>query len=682
MVLSLAVKSEDFVKLKFPNFPALSPDGKKLAFAVKSIDETKNRYKSGIFLKTEGQEPVIRFTAGTSVDSSPQFSPDGKYLAFLSSRAENGMQLYCMPVEGGEAKSVTNFPKGVVGFTWSNDSLTFLVSARVNEEELNTILDPADKAPSFVLKPAEYQAYKAKEEELKALKTDPRVITEGYNREGTSYLEGRFLQPFLVKLPSFDILSKSKSSSNVKHIGKFGHHYSLGTFGPGDNSVYISRTKEDPSISLIQEILKISCENPSDAELIGEAFGWIENFQLSPGGDYVSFEAIREEKIVYDDDQIFLVDLKNPSTPKITCLTSDYHRSVIQSRWFRNDSLLFLSPSNGKINIHEIKIEDRNTTSIVGGDRNILSFAVSKNKARIAYSVSHASFLNDIFWCKSDGSDEERITRSNEEFLNNRTTAQYEEFQYEREGTTFQGWLLYPRDYNRNDKLPVVLEIHGGPNAMWTPHEITLWHEWNTLVSNGYAVVFCNPRGSNGYGIDFRAAVYKDWGETPGNDILKGLDTALERYPFLDSNRVAVTGGSYGGYMTAWLVTHTDRFKAAVSQRGVYEFVAFGTTTDIPIWFEKQYEGEVIERFAEIWNDSPAAHIKNLNTPLLIIHSDNDFRVPVVNAEQLFWLGRRYKKNIEFIRYPRDGHELSRSGEPRHVIDRINRILDWIKKYT
>lgn len=216
---------------------------------------------------------------------------------------------------------------------------------------------------------------------------------------------------------------------------------------------------------------------------------------------------------------------------------------------------------------------------------------------------------------------------------------------------------------------------------MWSPHTLTLWHEWNTLVSHGYAVVFCNPRGSDGYGIEFRAAVFKNWGEAPGKDILKALDVALTKYPFLDPNRLAITGGSYGGYMTAWLVTHTDKFKAAVSQRGVYEFLSFSTTTDIPIWFEKQYEGEIIERLAEVWNDSPAAHIKNLNTPLLIMHSDNDFRVPIVNAEQLFWLGKRYKKNVELVRYPRDGHELSRSGEPRHIIDRINRVLSWIKKY-
>ncbi|MHA1169302.1 MAG: alpha/beta hydrolase family protein, partial [Candidatus Hodarchaeales archaeon] len=236
--------------------------------------------------------------------------------------------------------------------------------------------------------------------------------------------------------------------------------------------------------------------------------------------------------------------------------------------------------------------------------------------------------------------------------------------------------------YDRKKELPVVLEVHGGPSSIWSPHERTMWHEWNTLVAKGYAVVFCNPRGSGGYGPAFRGAVYKNWGELPAEDIIMALDTALEKYPFLDKDHVTVTGGSYGGYMTAWLVTHYNRFKAAVSQRGVYEFAAFGLTTDIPVWFEMQYGGEVMEFLSEIMEDAPLSHVKNLETPLLIIHSDNDFRVPVVTAEMLFWQGKRHGKTIELVRYPREGHELSRSGEPRHVIDRINKIITWFEKYT
>ncbi|MFX0183225.1 MAG: S9 family peptidase [Candidatus Hodarchaeota archaeon] len=678
----MAIKSEDFVQLNFPNSPSLSPDGKKLIFSIKNVNQKENQYKAALYLKTEEEDEFKQFTAGTHVDTAPQFSPNGEYLGFLSSRSEKRIQVFIMPTTGGEALQVTNFSQGVLGFTWSHNSGSILVLARVSKEELEELIQSdRKKPPSFVLEPIKYKSYKSKKEQKKLLKTDPRIITEGYCREGTSYLDNRFAQPFLLPIPKFDLSYDPVEMKNLVHLGEFGFHFTLGTFSLDDSEVFLSKFKQDPTISLKHDILKITITAPSIKTVLGEAYGWVNNFQISPDGKYLSFEAIREETI-YDDTQIFLFDLEKGYYGEFDCITEEYKRSTVQSRWSSNKTLLFLSPSNGRTNIHRINVNDRKVEAVVTEDRNINFFAVSKNASRIAYEVSHSSFPSDIFWCTGDGSGEERVTDANHEFLEKNKPAQVEVFMYEREGVELQGWVFFPDNHNPNEKLPVVLEIHGGPAAMWCPHEKTLFHEWNTLVSEGYAVVFCNPRGSDGYGIEFRSAVFKNWGTIAANDILKGLDEALTKFPFLDENRIAVTGGSYGGYMTAWLVTHTDRFKAAVAQRGVYEFIAFGSTTDIPIWFEKQYGGEIVDLYAENWQDSPIAHIKNLNTPFLIIHSENDFRVPVVSAEQLFWLGKRYGKNVEFVRYPRDGHELSRSGEPRHIIDRINRIVEWIRKYN
>jgi dipeptidyl aminopeptidase/acylaminoacyl peptidase len=677
----MSIKSEDFVQLKVPNSPSLSPDGKKLAFAIKQVNQKKNQYKSSIYLKIAEETGYKQFTAGKYVDTAPQFSPSGEYLAFLSSRAEKGMQVFIMPVTGGEAIQVTNFPQGVMAFNWSHQNKLIHVIARVNEEELKLILNPDKEIPpSFVLEPDEYKAYVTKKEKLNQLQTDPRVITEGYCREGTSYLDGRFTQPFVIDISDFNSYSEKEIPMRAIHIGELGFHFGLGTFSLDDTRVYLSKYKEDPTISLFQEILEVSISDPVEI-ILGTTFRWVENLRVSPNGKYLSFHSIREE-MIYDNIQIFLFDLEKAEKKEFICLTENYEYSSIQSIWADNKTLAFLSPNNGKINIYKIDIDTREVVPLVQGDRNINSFSISRNYERIAFEVSHVSFPCDIFWCNGDGSQEERLTQANKEYLQTHLPAKAEEFLYEREGIKFQAWLLLPSDFDHNKKMPVVLEIHGGPAVMWTPHEKTMWHEWNTIVSKGYIVIFCNPRGSDGYGIDFRAAVYKNWGKTAANDILQALDTALTKFSFLDLDRVAVTGGSYGGYMTSWLVTQTNRFKAAISQRGVYEFVAFSTTTDIPIWFEKQYEGEIIDRFADIWKDSPVAHIRNLQTPLLIIHSESDYRVPIINAEQLFWLGKRYGKNVEFVRYPRDGHELSRSGEPRHIVDRINRMVNWIQKYN
>ncbi|HKZ40928.1 MAG TPA: prolyl oligopeptidase family serine peptidase, partial [Candidatus Hodarchaeales archaeon] len=210
--------------------------------------------------------------------------------------------------------------------------------------------------------------------------------------------------------------------------------------------------------------------------------------------------------------------------------------------------------------------------------------------------------------------------------------------------------------------------------------EKTMWFEFNLLVSQGFAVILSNPRGSDGYGRDFRRAVHKRWGEIAAADILAGLDHYLDEFPFLDATSIGITGGSYGGFMTAWMLGHNNRFKAAVSQRGVYELPSLALSSDIPAWVEASY-GSIWEEFALYWKDSPISSVQNFQAPLLIIHSDNDFRVPVTTSEQLFWACKRFNKVVELVKFPREGHELSRSGEPRHRIQRLQLIVNWMKKY-
>ncbi len=673
------VTSDDYVKLKFPNSP--TTDGERCIFSIRKVNEDKNQYQGALYLKLKDETGYRQFTSGTHYDTTPKFSPSGEFVAFLSSRSKKGMQVYVIPINGGEALQVTDMPKGVIEFSWSHDSKHILVIAHINREELENVLNlKKEKSHSYVLEPIEFTENKSKKEIQEKLSTDPRVISEAYCRELTSYLDSRFGQPFIFSVPKFKFDENEKEKSKIRYIGEFGHHYTLGTFSLDDQHVFLLRYFEDPTLTLKQDILKVKVSDSKSTKL-GEAFGRIQNVNLSPDGKYLSFEGTREEEGIFDDTQIFLVDTTYEKNVQIKCPTENYNRSSIQSQWFDRDNLFFLSPADGSINIYSLNINTFEVKQVVKGNRNINSFAISPNKNRIVYSVSHISFPSDIFWSDIEGKNEERITEANKNYLDNHKIAKSEMFTFEREAVKFQGWILTPVDHTPQEKLPVVLEIHGGPAVMWTPHELTLWHEWNVLVSQGYGVVFCNPRGSDGYGAKFRN-VQANWSYIPAADILKGLDTALEKFQYLDGNRIAVTGGSYGGYMTAWLVTQNDRFKAAISQRGVYEFLNFGMTTDIAIWFEYQYKGEILDQFSEFWKDQPIVHIKNMKTPLLIIHSENDYRVPIGTAEQLFWLGKRYGKVVELVRYPRDGHELSRSGEPRHIVDRINRIVNWINKFT
>lgn len=676
------ITSEDFVKLKFPTTPTISSMGEKLIFSIKEINQGNNKYRASLYLNEKGKNDYRKFSAGTHVDIMPKFSPDDKYVAFLSSRTEKGMQVFIQDLSGGEALQLTKLPGGVVNFKWSKDSKKIIVLTMINEEDYEKVIGKRkEETPSFILDPLKFESEKAIKEQKKKLKSDPRIIKNAYYREGTSYLEGKFSQIFIYSISTNDkaLIEDGVKPSNPVHIGKFGYHYSLGAIDLESKNVYASRYEGDPAISMKQLIIKISLEKPNEEKAIGEGFRWIDNFQISPDGKYISFEGIREDIGVYDDIQIFLISIYD-GTFSSKIITNEFNRDSMQSKWVSDKILYFNSPNEGKASIYEVNIESKEVKLVVGGDRNINMFDCANDGKTIVFEVSHSESPADIYLLQKENNKEVRITNANKKYLENHTPAAVETFSYERDGVNFQGWVLKPKDHD-GSKLPVILEIHGGPSAMWSPHEKTMWHEFNTLVSEGYAIVFCNPRGSGGYGINFRGAVFRNWGELPAEDILKCLDTALEKYDYLDKEKVAVTGGSYGGYMTAWMVTHYNRFKAGVSQRGVYEFAAFAMTTDVPIWFEKQFDADLIDDFSITMKDEPLRYIKNMETPLLIIHSESDYRVPIATAEQFFWAGKRYGKTIELVRYPRDGHELSRSGEPRHIIDRINKINQWISKY-
>jgi dipeptidyl aminopeptidase/acylaminoacyl peptidase len=216
---------------------------------------------------------------------------------------------------------------------------------------------------------------------------------------------------------------------------------------------------------------------------------------------------------------------------------------------------------------------------------------------------------------------------------------------------------------------------------MWSRHEPTMWHEWQMLAARGYVVLACNPRGSDGYGHDFRTALRTRWGEADLPDLIAGVETVLGR-GYVDPERLVVTGGSYGGFMTAWVIGHDNRFKAAVAQRGVYDLITFYSTSDIPRLTEWEFDAAPWEDPETLWKYSPLSYVENIHTPLLLIHSENDYRAPIPSAEGLFVALRRLKREVKMVRYPRDGHELSRSGEPKHRVDRLERIAGWFDQYT
>jgi dipeptidyl aminopeptidase/acylaminoacyl peptidase len=356
-------------------------------------------------------------------------------------------------------------------------------------------------------------------------------------------------------------------------------------------------------------------------------------------------------------------------------------RAVEVVRWSRDSRALFFSAGDhGDTGIYRVKPAGGSlrVTKVVGKRRIVTGFDVARD-GQIAFAASAPEYPSDLFLVEGDH--ERRVTHVNEEWLAEKFIAPVREIQYKApDGRPIQGWVMFPPKFSPRRQWPLAVEIHGGPQTMWGPGTPSMWHEWQVLASRGYVVFFCNPRGSDGYGTEFARANHAAWGESDANDILSGID-ALARRGYIDTDRIGVTGGSYGGFMTVWLVGHDQRFACAASQRGVYGIASFHGTTDIPEWAEHEFDDFPWREPERFWRHSPLAYVEDIRTPLLIMHSDNDFRAPVSDAEQLFTALRRLKRRVQFVRYPREGHELSRSGEPKHRIDHLTRIADWFDRY-
>jgi dipeptidyl aminopeptidase/acylaminoacyl peptidase len=273
------------------------------------------------------------------------------------------------------------------------------------------------------------------------------------------------------------------------------------------------------------------------------------------------------------------------------------------------------------------------------------------------------------------------LTTINQAFLDTVTVQPVHEMRYTLpDGHDIQGWYILPVGHQPGKPCPLIVNIHGGPHIMWGAATQSIWHENQSYAAAGYAVFYCNPRGAAGYGEAFQIALHARWGDLAFADIMAGVDLLINQ-GIADPDRLAVTGGSYGGYMTAWIVSHTHRFKAAVSQRGVYNLLSFFGTTDIPLFLKDEWGVLPWDDPMFLWQNSPMAHAHKIKTPLLITHSENDFRVHISEAEQLFAYVRGSGGTTRLVRFPREGHELSRSGEPAHRASRLNHILNWFRTY-
>ncbi|NHJ87892.1 MAG: S9 family peptidase [Asgard group archaeon] len=671
------IQINDLFNLKQISEPTFRPTTNEVYYGITQAIKDDNGYRKAIWRYLE--EPK-QFTQGLPNDSSLKWSPDGKTLAFISMRMVLNPknteppkpQIFLIPHNGGEAVQLTNMLNGVTPpFEWSKDGKKIIFISRLNEDELNapTPDEMKDWDQDEVL------VYTTNKKKLEEKKVEPRIITKMVYRSGTSFFDDRNGQIHVLDLETKKVDRWANSTTD-----DFGFAY----LAPDNSYALSSRQKPgEENITRNYEIVKITPDGEIKI-IVDDFYTWGGDFVLSPDGKTIATTVDNKELGTLGISKLCLIDVET-GTKKIVAEDIDNEKFMLT--WSEDSKkLYFIVMEKARSTIRCLDIEIEKIITIVEGDRLIIGFDVSKDGEWITFQAHHVNDPSKLYRLNIKTKKEELLDAPNKEFLANRKLGQTEEVWYPGNNGDFQiqGWILTPPDFDPEKKYPLALNMHGGPHVMWSHHQgIPMFHEFQLLAAEGYVVYYCNPRGSNGYGQKFFQAIEKSWGDDDSQDILLGVDLVVNR-GYIDKKRMAITGGSYAGFMTAWIIGHDNRFAAAVSQRGVYFLSSFWATTDSArLLIDDEFGTTPLEGSDFLWKRSPAAYAKNITTPLRIIHSDLDYRAPIPDAEMLYAAVKQAHPDLdlEFVRYPGEGHELSRSGQPNRRLDRLEKIIEWFDKY-
>lgn len=670
---------DDIYRIGWLEDPQLSPDGQRVAYVHVTPDKGKNSYRRAIWVApTAGGKPR-RFSAGTHSDHSPRWSPDGRLLVFCSNRGGDADQLYLLPTDGGEARSVTTLPHGASAPAWSPDGTRIALLSRINEEERSRLLRGEHEAPAEDAWEAKrHQEQRQHEEQLRH---DPRVVTRLPYRSGTSFFDQRRSHIFLLTVPAAE-----EPAAPPRLLTDGDLHYSAPNWMPDGSALLTTATRDPEADSLFAyyDVLKIPVpgdESSPDTlsapqRLTGHGFSCFDP-QASPDGKWVAYLRAPDERLLAKGSHIALIPVEGGAERD---LTSHCDLNVEWLHWSGDSQqLLFGAGWRGAAGVHAVSLTGQEQLVVDGSW--LIGEADVAADGTVAFIAGKPENPCELYLRRPDGN-VVQLTSLNAGLLAERQAVPIEELLYlSHDRAEVQGWLLRPPGYDATQRYPLAVVIHGGPHVMWGPGFRSMWHEWQILAARGYVVFFCNPRGSEGYGELWRDAIHANWGVADAPDILAGIEAVKERVG-IHPDKICVTGGSYGGYMTAWLLAHNDFFAAGVAARGVYNLLSEHGTSDAHELIEMEFDGFPWELHEELWNHSPLAHAHKITTPLLIMHSEQDYRVPISEAEQLFAVLRRLKRTVEFVRYPREGHELTRTGEPRHRVDHLRRTIEWFDRFT
>jgi len=639
---------DEFVTMPIVGDPQLSPDGERVAYTVSTASLQDNRNISRIWVVELATGKSVQLTMGPGSDRAPRWSPDGRSLAFISTRA-GGPQIWRLPLGGGEATKLTSFPSGISEFIWAPDGLAFYFVSDVPWPDTTEAARRGGPYP-----------------------TDALIFTTLFYRHWNEWRSGVRTHVFQATAADGSVTDLTPIDRDVPPIALGGKDLAVSPLGTelavvyNPDSVVATSTNNDVFLMGVDGSGRQSISgNPANDN----------SPAYSPDGRYVAYLAMRTPGFEADRQEIVLFERDNS---KRTTLTPDWNLSVGAITWMPDSKALVAQvEERGVTALYRVDLGGKRTRLVIGGDNS--SVSVTPKGDRLIFLHSTAIRPPEIWTAKSDGSEPTPLTHLDDAAMAGLDVWPLESFGFVgARGDSVFGWTMKPPGFDSTKRYPLIYLVHGGPQGAW----LNEWHaRWNyaLFASRGYVLAAVNFHGSTGYGQEFTNAISQHWGDYPFEDLMKGLDV-VAALPYVDSTRMGAAGASYGGYMIYWMEGHTSRFRTLIAHDGVYNPLSMSGSTE-ELWFTThEFGGSQVtadgRTTMERW--SPAASMPQWRTPMLIVQGQLDYRIDLSEALQAYTALQLLGVPAKFLYFPDEGHWV---GKPRNRRLWWGTVLDWMDQY-
>jgi dipeptidyl aminopeptidase/acylaminoacyl peptidase len=673
--------------------PQVAPDGSRVAFVKVTVNEKRDGYNTSIWMVSTDKGETKQLTSGTR-DSSPRWSPDGKYLVFVRVPEKDGRpdqpQLFMLSMDGGEAWQFTSLPRGAGGPQWSPDGKTIVFANGATAEELAKqketlpVPPPAQAGTSPSPTPTPSPGSRPEQHE-----SDVRVIARAvYRSNDSGYLD--FKHPSHIWVINAPHTGEDKVTPKQLTSGR----YSEGnvTWARDSSRIFFtSDHRDEPYYELGQTDIywtPVTGGQPTKLTSIDMGTG---AFVLSPTVNSVAFYASTNKPVrSYTEPDLWVMDLKPGAQPRNLTANFDFDLGGgvggdntaprggggAPPVWSSDGkSIVALIGKEGKAMLGSFDALTGKETDLSASNEAIVSYRATPDATKFALLISTPTKIGDLYWFDRSAGTRKQLTHMNDDLFSKINLTEPEELWYTSfDGKKIQAWIQKPPDFNPSKKYPLILNIHGGPHAAYG------WvydHEFQWMAAKGYVVLYPNPRGSTTYGQDFGNIIQYHYPGDDYKDLMIGVDELVKR-GYIDEKKLGVTGGSGGGLLTDWTVGHTTRFAAAVAQRDIASWADWWYTADFTLFQPTWFKAPPFEDPEDYKARSPITYINSVKTPLMLILGEADWRTPTYAGGEEMFRALKYRKiPTVMVRFPNETHELSRSGQPWHRIERLQHIVGW-----